>query len=60
MREENKQSNALANKIDIEAEIVRDKVANLLSWFFSNLFSLLFPVGAVFLVESFEKSGIGE
>lgn len=34
MREENKQSNALANKIDIEAEIVRDKVANLLSWFF--------------------------
>lgn len=57
MREENKQSNALANKIDIEAEIVRDKVANLLSWFFSNLFSLLFPVGAVFLVESFEKSG---
>lgn len=57
MREENKQSNALANKIDIETEIVRDKVANLLSWFFSNLFSLLFPVGAVFLVESFEKSG---
>ena len=34
MREENKQSNALANKIDIEAEIVSDKVANLLSWFF--------------------------
>lgn len=49
MREGNKQSNALANKIDIEAEIFREKVANLCSWFFSNLFSLLFPVGAVFL-----------
>lgn len=57
MKEENKQSNGLLSQIDIETELFRNKVANMFSWFFSNLFSLLFPVGAVFLVESFEKSG---
>jgi len=57
MKEENKQSKELLNQIDIEMERVRNKIADLLSWFFSNLFSLLFPVGAIFLSECFKKNG---
>lgn len=57
MKEENKQSKELLNQIDIDMDRVRNKIADLLSWFFSNLFSLLFPVGAIFLLEYFKKNG---
>lgn len=57
MKKENKKSHELLNSIDIETELIRNKISNMLSWFFSNLFSLLFPVGAIFLVECFKKNG---
>ena len=54
---EKNKSQELISQIDIETDKTRNKVADILSWFFSNLFSLLFPVGAVFFIEIFEKSG---
>ena len=54
---EKNKSQELISQMDIETDKTRNKVADILSWFFSNLFSLLFPVGAVFFIEIFEKSG---
>lgn len=54
---EEDKSKDLLSPIDIETDKARNKVADIISWFFSNLFSLLFPIGAVFFIEIFEKKG---
>ncbi len=53
---ENK-SEELISPMDIETDKFKNKFANIISWCCSNLFSLLFPVGAVFFIEFFEKEG---
>ena len=50
-------SKELLSQIDIATDKARNKFANIISWCCSNLFSLLFPVGAVFFIEIFEKKG---
>ena len=56
MKEDNK-SKELINQLDMDSDTLKEKAASTASWFFSNLFSLLFPIGAVFLLENFEKNG---
>lgn len=54
--EQNK-SKELISIIDIETDKAKNKVADIISWIFSNLFALIFPIGAVFFIEMFEKKG---
>ena len=53
---ENK-SKELLTSMDIAIYKIKNKFADIISWCCSNLFALLFPVGAVFFIESFEKKG---
>lgn len=54
---EEDKSKELLSPIDIETDKAINKAADTISWFFSNLFALLFPIGAVFFIETFEKNG---
>lgn len=54
--EQNK-SKELISIIDIETDKAKNKFADIISWICSNLFALIFPVGAVFFIEMFEKKG---
>ena len=54
--EENKLKE-ISTQMDIATAKVKNKLANIISWCFSNLFSLLFPVGAILFIENFEKNG---
>lgn len=47
----------LISQMDMETDKARIKIADIASWFFSNLFALLFPIGAVFFIEVFETEG---
>ena len=54
---EDKVAKELLSPMDLAVDKARNKVADILSWIFSNIFALLFPVGAVFFIETFEKRG---
>lgn len=54
---DDKETKELLSPMDIVVDKARNKAADILSWFFSNMFSLLFPIGAVLFIEMFEKGG---
>ncbi len=54
-----KKSNSkdLINQNHIKADKYRKIFANVSSWLFSNLFAVVFPIGAIFFIETFKTNG---